>query len=79
MRNRAKHEILTGLQYLIIGMIAEIAVALWVRREGGDLLRQIIAWFLIALALGLLRLGVIVLIGALRRDQWQTISRRNWI
>lgn len=78
MRNRAKHEILTGIQYLIIGIIAEVAVARWVGRDG-DVVKQVIAWFLVAATLTILRLAVIILVGALRRDQWQTISRRNWI
>jgi hypothetical protein len=79
MRNRAKHEILTGIQYLLIGIIAEVAVTRWVGRDGGDAVKPVAAWFLIAATLTILRLAVIILVGALRRDQWQTISRRNWI
>ena len=79
MRNRVTYEIWTGVQYLLIGIIAEIAVARWVRRDGGDVMRQVAAWFLIATALSLVRFAIIVIASLLRRDQWQTISRRNWI
>ena len=83
MRIAARREILVGLQYLLIGIIAEItaemAVGRWFRGERPDLVRQVVAWSLIAIALGLLRLAILVLASVLRRDQWQTISRRNWI
>jgi hypothetical protein len=83
MRIRARREILVGLQYLLIGIIAEIgaetAIARLFRGERPDLIRQVVAWTLVAITLGLLRLTVIVLANLLRRDQWQTISRRNWI
>ena len=83
MRIRARREILVGLQYLLIGIIAEIAAETAVgklfRGERPDLLRQVVSWSLIAVALGLVRLAIIVLATVLRRDQWQSISRRNWI
>ena len=79
MRNRVTYEIWTGVQYLLIGIIAEIAVARWVRRDGGDVMKQVAAWFIIAAALSLVRFAIIVIASLLRRDQWQTISRRNWI
>lgn len=78
MRNRAKFELWTGLQYLVIGLVAEVAVIRWFRRDG-DPFRQLAAWFVIASALSLIRFAILLLAGALRRDQWQTISRRNWI
>ena len=83
MRVRARREILVGLQYLLIGIIAEIAaetaVGKWFRGKKPDIIRQVVLWSLIAITLGLIRLAIIVLAGAFRRDQWQTISRRNWI
>ena len=83
MRIRARREILVGLQYLLIGIIAEIGAEVvinrWLTGSQGDLVRKVVAWCLIAIALGLLRLAIIVLASVLRRDQWQTISRRNWI
>lgn len=83
MRIRARREILVGLQYLLIGIIAELtsemAVGRWFRGERPDLFRQVVLWSLIAIALGLIRLAIVVLATVLRRDQWQTISRRNWI
>jgi hypothetical protein len=42
-------------------------------------MKQVAAWFLIASALSLVRFAIIVIASLLRRDQWQTISRRNWI
>ena len=83
MRIKASREILVGLQYLLIGIIAEIAaesaVGKLFRGERPDLLRQVVSWTLIAVALGLIRLAIIILATVLRRDQWQTISRRNWV
>ncbi|MEP7272126.1 MAG: hypothetical protein ABI882_11530 [Acidobacteriota bacterium] len=83
MRIRARREILVGLQYLLIGIIAEIgaevAVNRWFPGSQGDIVKQVVGWSLIAIALGLVRLVIIVLASVLRRDQWQSISRRNWI
>lgn len=79
MRIRVRREILVGLQYLLIGIVAELAVNRWFRRDGIDLIRQVVAWCSIAIALGVLRIAIIILANVLRRDQWQTISRRNWI
>jgi hypothetical protein len=78
MRTRAKQELFVGLQYLLIGIVAEIAVLRWFRRDDIDLATQVAAWCLIAVALGLVRF-IIVVLASQRRDQWQTISRRNWI
>ena len=83
MRSMARREILTGLQYLLIGILAEIlaerTLTKWFPGERPDLLMKVIAWSLIACSLGLIRFVIIVLANMLRRDQWQTISRRNWI
>ena len=83
MRIRVRREILVGLQYLLIGVAAEIlAEALfnrWLRRDGTALLKQVAVWSLIAIVLGLSRIAIIILTNVLRRDQWQSISRRNWI
>ncbi len=79
MRTRAKRELFVGLQYLLIGIVAEIAVLRWFRRDDLDLATQIAAWCLVAIVLGLLRIIIIVLASQVRRDQWQSISRRNWI
>lgn len=83
MRIKARQEILVGLQYLLIGIIAEVAaemtVGRWSRGGRPDLVKQVVVWSLIAIALGLFRLALLILASVLRRDQWQTISRRNWI
>ncbi len=79
MRTRAKRELFVGLQYLLIGIVAEIAVLRWFRRDDFDLATQVAAWCLVAIVLGLLRIIIIVLASQVRRDQWQSISRRNWI
>ena len=68
-----------GLQYLLIGIVAEIAVLRWFRRDEIDRATQVATWCLIVIALGLVRLIIIVLASQLRRDHWQSISRRNWI
>jgi len=79
MRVRARRELSVGFQYLLIGIIAEIAVHRWFRREGNDIVRQVVAWCVIAITLGILRIAIIVISSVVRRDQWQSISRRNWI
>jgi branched-subunit amino acid ABC-type transport system permease component len=77
MRTRAKQELFVGLQYLLIGIVAEIAVLRYFRRD--EIATQVATWCLIVIALGLVRLIIIVLASQLRRDHWQSISRRNWI
>jgi hypothetical protein len=79
MRVRARRELSVGFQYLVIGIIAEIAANRWFRREGNDIVRQVVAWCVIAITLGILRIAIIVISSVVRRDQWQSISRRNWI
>lgn len=79
MQNRAKHELLVGIQYLLIGVIAELVTNRWWRQDRSDLIKQITIWASIAIALGLIRFVIIIIASLLRRDQWQTISRRNWI
>ena len=79
MRNRIKYELFLGLQYLLIGIVAEMAVHRWFRPEPPDFLKQIATWIGIALLLGLLRFAAVIILNLTRRDQWQTISRRNWI
>lgn len=79
MRTRAKRELFVGLQYLLLGVISELAVIRWFRKEGSDQIIQIAAWCVVFFVLTLLRLAIIVIVSQLRRDQYQTISRRNWI
>ena len=79
MRTRAKRELFVGLQYLVLGVISELAVSRWFRKEGSDQIIQIAAWCVVFFVLTILRLAIIAIAGQLRRDQYQTISRRNWI
>lgn len=79
MRTRAKRELFVGLQYLVLGVISELAVIRWFRKEGSDQIIQIAAWCVVFFVLTLLRLAIIAIASQVRRDQYQTISRRNWI
>jgi hypothetical protein len=79
MRTRAKRELFVGLQYLLLGVISELAVIRWFRKEGSDQVIQIVAWCVVFFVLTLLRFTIIVITSQVRRDQYQTISRRNWI
>lgn len=71
-----KREFLSGLQYLLIGVIAESAVILWFSHRSP--VQRLGIWAIIAIALGIVRLIVLSLSEWTRKKDWQSISRRDW-
>ncbi len=76
MHSSTRRELLTGLQYLLIGIIAQCSVVQWF--GGKDFSVQLLVWTAVFTGLGLVRLIILFLSDQFRRDQWQTISRRKW-
>ena len=76
MQGNSKRELLTGLQYLLIGVIAEVATIRWFNHRTAYI--QLLIWAGIAVGLGLVRFFVLSLSEWTRRNQWQSVSRRNW-
>ena len=71
-----KHEFLSGLQYLMIGIIAESSVMMWFSHRSPA--QRLGIWAIIAIALGIVRLIVLSLSEWTRKKDWQNISRRDW-
>jgi hypothetical protein len=65
-----------GFQYLLIGFIALCGMI--IRFNGRSVYVQMLAWFVIATVLSVLRFVVLAFSEWTRRGQWRTISRRNW-
>jgi hypothetical protein len=76
MYSSPKREMLTGLQYLLIGFIALCVVFRWF--SGRPPIQQMLVWGLIAAAMSFVRFIIIFFSEWMRRDQWKTVSRRNW-
>jgi hypothetical protein len=77
MQTSSKRELMLGLQYLLIGFIAEGVVLTWF--NGRPALQKMLIWLAAAVVLGVLRLVVLGLGGLYRRSHWGTISKRYWI
>jgi hypothetical protein len=71
-----KRELLTGIQYLMIGIIAEGSVIKWFGHRSP--IQRILVWLAIATVLSILRFLVLSLSEWTRKDDWQSVSRRNW-
>lgn len=71
-----KRELLTGIQYLMIGIIAEGSVIRWFGQRSP--LQRMLLWLAIAGALSVLRFFILALSEWTRKDDWQSVSRRNW-
>lgn len=71
-----KRELLTGIQYLLIGVIAECIVIRWFGRRPP--VQQVLLWLAVAAVLGIVRFLILSLSEWTRKDDWQSVSRRNW-
>jgi len=69
-------ELLTGLQYLLIGIIAESCVILWFSQRPPAL--QVAIWTGIAAMLSVVRFIILAFTDWTRKNDWQNVSRRNW-
>lgn len=67
---------IAGLQYLLIGLIAECSVILWFGNR--SLAQRLAIWTAIASALGIVRLIILAFSEWTRKNDWQNVSRRNW-
>ena len=76
MHSNTKRELTTGIQYLIIGLVAE-AIVLY-RFDMLPAMLKMALWGAAAFALGVLRFLLIFSIERFRRRQGMTITRRNW-
>ncbi len=76
MQNHTTREIMTALQYLLIGFLALIILQQWFGQR--PQLWQLAAWIILAGGLSLLRIFILVLIEWVRGNRWQSIRRRNW-
>jgi len=71
-----KRELLTGIQYLLIGLIALGAVIHWFDQKPA--IYRMLIWLAIAAAMSIIRYIVLSLSEWTRKDDWQKVSRRNW-
>jgi hypothetical protein len=71
-----KRELLTGIQYLMIGIIAEGVVIHWFSQRPP--IQRILLWLAIATVLSIVRFLILSLSEWARKDDWQSVSRRNW-
>lgn len=79
MQNHTTREILTALQYLLIGLAALVMIQQWQQRYGQrSPLWEMAAWLIVAGGLSLLRIIIILFIEWVRGNRWQSIRRRNW-
>ncbi len=76
MYGTIKREVITWSQYLLMGIIAQCAVIRWFNSFSQP--ERLLAWIVIVTALGFVRIVILYLTDWLRRDQWQSISRRRW-
>lgn len=76
MHSNTKRELTTGIQYLIIGLIAE-AIVLY-RFDMLPAMLKMALWGIAVFAMGVLRFLLIFSIERFRRRQGMTITRRNW-
>jgi hypothetical protein len=76
MYSSPKRELITAAQYLLIGFIALCVIFRWF--DGRPPIIQALLWSGITMALSIVRIIIVLFSEWLRRDQWQTISRRHW-
>ena len=78
MHSGTKRELLTGAHYLFIGIIAEVAVINWADKWYTEGLMRLLFWGLIFAVLSVIRFIILFVAHWVRKDEWQTISRRFW-
>jgi len=76
MQNHTTRELLTALQYLLIGLVSLVVVQQWFGQRSS--LWQMVVWTILAGTLSLLRLILFALGEWVHGNKWQTIRRRNW-
>jgi len=76
MYNGTKRDLLSGFQYLLIGIIAEGIVLTWYHDK--PIQQQMLVWIVAAFAMSFARLAILGITGMLRRNNSTTISKRHW-
>ena len=76
MQNHTIQEILTAMQYLLIGLVALGVIQQWFGQR--PQLWQLGLWAILAGGLSLLRIFILAFIEWVRGNRWQSIRRRNW-
>lgn len=76
MYGSTKRELIVGLQYLLIGIIANGVVLTWFNDR--PVRQKMFVWIAVALSIGLGRLTLLLLQNTYKRSKWTSISRRNW-
>jgi hypothetical protein len=76
MHSNTIRELLTALQYLLIGIIAESCVILWFDQK--SIGQRLAIWAAIAASLSAIRFVVLAFSEWTRKNDWQNVSRRNW-
>lgn len=76
MQNHTTREILTALQYLLIGLAALAIMQQWFSHWSAW--GQMAVWTIITALFSLLRLVLFALSEWVQGNRWQTIRRRNW-
>ncbi|HBK90309.1 MAG TPA: hypothetical protein DDZ68_01425 [Parvularcula sp.] len=76
MLGSTKRELTTGLQYLLMGIIAHGVVLTWFNDR--PVRQKMLVWIAVALAVGVARFALLLLASSYKRSQWTSISRRNW-
>ena len=76
MYNHTTREILTALQYLLLGFVALAIVQQWFGQRPP--LWQLGLWVILAGGFSLLRIFLLGFVEWVRGNRWQSIRRRNW-
>lgn len=76
LHQSTKQELIAGLSYLLIGLVALGIVLTYAPDSGPG--QTLGLWILAAIALTTARLLVIQARQWFRRDQWRSVSRRRW-
>jgi hypothetical protein len=76
MLSNTKREIVCTIQYILIGLIAEGIVLTWFDQRSTQ--SKLLIWIIAALALTGIRFLILGISYIYQRNQWASISRRNW-
>jgi uncharacterized membrane protein YuzA (DUF378 family) len=76
MQNHTTRELITALQYLLIGLVSLLIVQQWFGQQPP--LWQVIVWTMLTGTLSLIRLILLALSEWVHGNKWQKIRRRNW-
>ncbi|MGH9838748.1 MAG: hypothetical protein ACREEM_08190 [Blastocatellia bacterium] len=76
MQGTTKRELLTALQYFLIGVIAQGVVLVWFNDR--PIRQKMLVWIVVAIGISIARFLILGVSGLYKRNQWMSVSRRNW-